>query len=451
MEFKLTKNQQAAYNLVHDTNYNVAIIGKPGVGKSVLINALRKASQEKVYVLGAPTGLAALNIKGRTIHSIFRIPISQGIIHPSYDKYPTDSKVVNMIKHYVNHLVIDEISMVRADIFDYIDRCLQYCKGNNLPFGGAQVIIVGDFFQLPPIVKTDEKIQLREAGYNSEFTFDSFAFKRGDFKIVLLEEVLRQKGDPTFIEILHRARTGHPTGSDLRTLNKLVGLPKDLRIKLASRNQDADDTNKSEMKKLPEPDFHFTAQKFGHWDALPVEEDLVLRKGAQVMVKKNGADKPDDFRGEFHSKVVNGTLAIVEEIIPSAAEADEGEKVKIKLENGEIITIYRKRWERKIKEKVGDKWEERVIASYEQLPLVPAWSISIHKSQGQTFDKVHINANRIFAPGQLYVALSRCKSLQGLSFEQPLYPRQFFANLTVVDFHNELKPYKAPRKKKQTV
>lgn len=436
MEFPLTKQQQKAFDAVEGSMDNFLIQGKPGVGKSVLIRALMSEGN-KSYVLAAPTGLAALNIGGRTLHSLFRLPVSDGIIAPDYNNFTMDDRTVNHIKYNIKHLIIDEVSMVRADTFDFIDRLMRNIKGYNKPFGGAQLVIVGDFFQLPPVVRGMEKTQLKDAGFESEFVFDSKVFKEG-FRVIELTEVLRQKGDTKFLDILDAARTGDVTAKQAGLLNKQVGEPDDLRIRLAGTNKQADELNMARLRTLPPPERKYVATKYGEWPALPAEELLTLKIGAQVMVKQNAADRPPNFQGKFESTIVNGTLGKVVEM-PDDAQEDElsgktGPRVVIELENGDRVTIYLQRWERKIKEKVGDRWEERVVASFEQIPLALAWAISMHKSQGQSFEKVHIDATKIFAPGQLYVALSRCRSLKGLSLAAPINTRKFFANSAVLAF-----------------
>jgi hypothetical protein len=521
-KFKRTRAQQMCFEAVESSSDNILIIGKPGVGKSVLINGLVEDGL-KTYTLAAPTGLAALNINGRTLHSIFRLPISSNIIERDFDNYTPDDKTINNVRYNVNHLIIDEVSMVRADVFDFIDRFMQYCKMNTKPFGGCQVICVGDFFQLPPVVVGAEVSQLKLAGYTSPFIFSSDVFKTANFKILMLDEVLRQKGDTKFVDLLARARTGDVSSADLQLLNKQVGKPEDIRIKLTSTNKEADQVNTFELAKIDKRSFFYNAEKYGDWPALPVEEKLQLKPGAQVMVKKNGADRPPWlYEGKFTSKIVNGSLGRVisihipgqtvtpydgteeakttithlaegenvadhdeaievigngsnifakklEEIkrkkglIPEdAVEVDMEEQPKsklsvlkdgmdkqkdplsyphvvIELENGQKATIYRKYWERKrkMKNEMG-KWEEEVVASYTQMPLSLAWAISIHKSQGQSFDHCHIDALRIFADGQLYVALSRCRSLKGLSLERPLTHNKFMSNFAVMRFMNDV-------------
>lgn len=435
MEFQLTKNQQKIFDAIEGTNQNILVLGKPGVGKSVLIRALTEDGS-KTYTLAAPTGLAALNIDGRTMHSIFKLPVSKGIIHPEYDNYTTDVRTINNIRYNVRHLIIDEISMVRADMFDYLDRLLKEIKGNNHPFGGVQIIAVGDFFQLPPVVVGEDKSQLKEANYKSPFIFHSHCFPR-NFKVMELNEVLRQKGDNSFIKLLDSARIGQVSEKEIALLNKNVGYPGDIRIKLCPTNSQADQVNGGELRRIPGPATTFIASKFGDWPALPVEENLQLKVGAQVLVKKNGADRPPGVRGEFESKVVNGTLGKVVSMEKSPVNGED--MVTIEMEDGQLATIYKVRWEKKVKHKNEDgKWEETVVASYEQMPLALAWAISMHKSQGQSFDKVHIDPSRVFAAGQMYVALSRCRSLAGVSFQNPVEKRHFWADMNVLRFVNDL-------------
>lgn len=445
MEFELTKNQQQIFDAVESSNKNFLICGEPGVGKSVLTRALTELGR-KTYTLAAPTGLAALNIetefaRAKTLHSLFRLPVSGGIVAPNFNNFTIDDHTLKNIRYQIKHLIIDEISMVRADMFDYIDRLLRYVKQVDAPFGGIQIICIGDFYQLPPIVQGFEQKQMQDAGYESPFIFSSRCFN-GNFTILTLSEVLRQKGDPKFIDLLANARTGYVTHKDVSNLNKLVHAADNLTIRLCGTNKQADEVNTSFLSAIDAPSFQYIGEKFGEWPALPVDPQLTLKVGAQVIVKVNGADRPPNHKGKFISEVVNGTLGKVTEIIESSS--DESIKsipglqkercVVIETIKGNYVTIYIKRWERKVKVFENDRWEEKIVASYTQMPLQLAWAISIHKSQGQSFDKVHIDAAKIFAPGQLYVALSRCRSMKGLSFQSEVIARKFWANPKVVEF-----------------
>lgn len=429
----LTPDQQKVFDLAENSDKCIFLNGQPGTGKSVVIRALRSTGQ-KHYIVGAPTGLAATNAGGRTLHSIFRIPVSDGIIHPTYNKFPIEERTVNFIRHGIKALIIDEISMVRADILDYIDRCLCFIKGSGEPFGGIQVIAVGDFYQLPPVTNKTDKKALRDAGFTSCFAFGAKCW--GAFEQVELTEVLRQKGDDTFIKLLRAARIGKINSAGLAILNKQVKPnPTDLRPQLTAINRQADEINALELDKLDGEAVEYSADAIGEWPngGFPADTVLRLKVGAHVIVKMNSADRPPKHKGEWNSKVVNGTLAIV------TALRDEpllGPCIDLETSEGNAVTIYRKTWERKVKELVGDTWTERVVATFAQMPVALAWCITMHKSQGQTFAAVHVNASRVFAPGQLYVAMSRCKTLDGVSIQAPLEARAFFPDPEVVQYFN---------------
>jgi len=432
----LTQEQQQVFDTIETTMGNYLIIGKPGVGKSVLINHLTEYGS-KSYTLCAPTGLAALNINGKTLHSVFRIPTSQGVIAPDYNNFDLTDVAHAHIQYRVKHLIIDEVSMVRCDQLDYVDRVLSFCKNDTRPFGGVQLIMVGDFFQLPPVTMAIDMKELKALGYRTPFAFSARVFNN-NFKVLTLTAVLRQK-DPKFLKLLHDARTGSVEPKSLNLLNSQVGQPEDLRIKLCSTNREAENINQKHLKEISSPEFTSIATVYGEWPAHPVEQELKLKIGAQVMVRKNNADRNERGTNNLESKVVNGTLGIVTNF---TFEESEGRNyiaaVTIEDDKGETHTIYRKQWERKVKVNEDGEWLEKTVASFEQIPLSLAWAISIHKSQGQSFDKVHIDAKKIFAPGQLYVALSRCRTMEGISLESKLQSRQFFPNMDVVRFVDEL-------------
>lgn len=427
-QFTLTKEQQKTFDLVDNGAFtrNVLIQGKPGVGKSVLINALTSNGQ-KQYTLAAPTGLAALNIGGKTLHSLFMLPVSKGIIEHDFDKFTTNDNVIKHIRYRLKYLIIDEISMVRSDMFDYINRLLKYIKGNDKPFGGVQMILVGDFYQLPPVVSGFERKQLHDAEFASEFVFDSRAFHEGNFEVVELTEVLRQK-DPVFLDLLDQARVGKIQNNYVSVLNKKVGFKDDGRIRLCGGNKTADEVNQLTLRKLEGKAQQYNADCYGDCKELlkGLDEHLQLKIGAQVMVKKNNADIPPGNKSPINSFVVNGTMGRV-----AALEVD---RIEIELPGGRRVFIYRQSMEQKIKDKVDGEWTERIVAYVTQIPVALAWAISMHKSQGQSFDKVHIDASQIFAAGQLYVALSRCRSLDGVSFEAKVNSMKFFANKSVTKF-----------------
>lgn len=390
---QLTKDQQRIFDKIESTSDCILVQGKPGVGKSVLINHLRNAGQ-KHYDVAAPTGLAALNINGKTLHSLFGIAPSQGVYVPTYNNFTKNENVLRHLKYTVKHVIIDEVSMVRCDMLDFIDRLLQTVKENKLPFGGVQVICFGDFFQLPPIASPLEKRDLREQGYASEFAFDAHVFKH--FTTLSLNEVLRQ-ADPIFLDILHSMRLGKLSAKQLALLNEHVGTYDDVRIKLCATNAQSKKINDYELDQLKTPKYTYSAMINGNWPQLPVDEYLTLREGAQVLVKKNYKDKP----------LVNGSLKLCGEVTPDYVDIDGYE-------------IKRETWDQKEKRFLDGKWIEQFKGSYTQIPLQLAWAISMHKSQGQTFEKAHISPTNIFADGQLYVAISRLKTLAGLSLHEPI-------------------------------
>ncbi len=442
MEHPLTLDQQTVFDIVENTDDNILLIGEPGVGKSVLVRALREFGQKK-YVVGAPTALAAINADGKTLHSIFGIPVSDGIMTPDFNKYTNNPNVRNYIFHTLKHLIIDEISMVSAPMLDYIDRLLRDVKQVDAPFGGIQIIAVGDFFQLPPVTRGSDRRDMRACGWKSEFAFDAFAMQ--NFKLLALTEVLRQRGDNAFINIIRDARTGDIGAPALKSLNTRVEACEGIRIRLASKNDIADAINMKELRAIKSDAVEFSAQSFGHWDKFPHDTILTLKVGAQVIIKKNGADRPPKLTGKFDSKVVNGSLGIITDIQQASDETPAC--VRVELRDGTIVPIYIARWERKEKEKIGDKWSEKLIASFEQMPIQLAWAISMHKSQGQSFDAVHIDPNKIFAAGQLYVAISRARSLAGLSLESKVNSNMFKVNERVLEFNEQVQRESSTNKK----
>lgn len=497
MEFQLTKTQQTFLDLIEGTKDNYFLNGPPGTGKSVITRTLNGEGRKKNWIVAAPTGLAALNANGKTLHKTFKLPVSDGIIHPTFNIFPTDHKVIGFIKYNMKHLLIDEISMVRADTLDFIDRELREIKGKDLPFGGIQVVVVGDFFQLPPVVKTGDGKALREAGWESPYAFSAKVFET--FKVLTLTEILRQKGDRKFIDILGRARLGEVTAKDMVILNDQVDPdPDDIRVQLCAWNSQADLVNQSKLKAIKKKEERFESEATGDWPDYPCDPILKLKVGAQIIVKKNNADRPPDCEGDFQSDIVNGTLGIViaingkreylgspkpyrcKECEGTGEVDDDGPKacprcggngwiddnygnllsdeiaedwnkhrenwhVTIEDRQGKRYNIYWSRWERKIKQDMGNgAWEEIVVASFEQIPLALSWAISMHKSQGQTFDVVHIDASKVFASGQLYVAISRCRTLEGITLQNRINKDRFKTDPSVLAFYEKVqeKPLK---------
>lgn len=483
-EFQLTPTQRKFVEQVETTNDNFFLNGSPGTGKSVVTRFLNSFEGTKNWTVCAPTGLAARNANGNTLHKTFRLPISDGIVDPSYNNYPTDSRVVGFLRFGITNLIIDEISMVRADVFDYIDRMLRYIKRVDLPFGGIQVVVVGDFCQLPPVVKAGDGKALKEAGWNSPYAFSSKVF--ASFKVLTLTEVLRQKGDREFIDLLQNARSGKVTPKQMVALNNQVEPePDDIRIKLYAWNSQADAVNRAELAKIAEPSTTFESVCMGDWPDFPCDPRLELKVGAQVMIKRNGADRSPETEGEYISDVVNGTMGIVKEIcgkknpFPNDSFIMDAKGTKygdLDQEFHELYCnevqewnsnpakwyvvvetsagdrkIYWGTWQRtvKVKNEAENKWEEKVVASFSQMPLALAWAITMHKSQGQSFDKVHIDASKASSPGQLYVALSRCRTLEGITLQQRINIDKFKTDPRVNEFYVNLVPVPVTISKKR--
>ena len=425
--YPLTHDQQRIFDICETTSRNILICGKPGTGKTVLERALLEYSQ-KAWTMCAPTGLAAINGGGKTLHSVFGIPISDGIFHPDFNKFTTFDSIVKHLTYGVKYLIIDEVSMVRADTIDFIDRELRHFKQVDKPFGGIQVVFVGDFYQLPPVVGRDGKEM--KLYYDSPFVFSSKVFAEADFQILELTEVLRQKGDDKFIKILHSARTGDVSAKQLMELNKNVK-PKveDVRIRLAGTNKETEIINQQFLRSIQSEPKTYTCKEYGKWPEKIDVVPLVLKIGAQVMVTVNNADVPPNTKGK--GITVNGSLGTVTEMQDAC--------VMVQLDGGPLVPVYKKRREHKVKEVQDGQRVEVLKAAIEQVPLKLAWAISIHKSQGQSFDKVHVDANKIFAAGQLYVALSRARSLEGLTLASKLTAAKFFADEDVENFFKGLK------------
>lgn len=426
----LTKRQQFVADYIESHDDNVLLLGRPGVGKTVLTNYLLERDV-KNFNTAAPTGLAAVNCGGKTLHALFKIPVFENGMIPVDMALPERKDLMHL--SWVRHLIIDEISMCRADMLDHINRVLQMFHNNDKPFGGIQLVMVGDFCQLAPVADAQVRSEMIHAGYQSVFAFDAKCFTLEEWKVFELDEVLRQKDDHYFMEILSAARFGQVTKPMIRDLNELIGIPKEGSIMLTATNRQADDINANEMRKLPLPEALFTAEIQGDYPekSWPLPQYIRLRVGAQVMVKKNYADRDPDEEVRGHAKLVNGSLGCVFEL--------RSEQTVIQCE-GEFITVYRQSFERtrKVWVEAEEKWKKQIIASYNQLPLVPAWAISMHKSQGQSFDSVNIDPSKTFAHGQLYVALSRARTMAGMVLVNPVDSRKFTVNRNVQAFYESL-------------
>lgn len=388
----LTDEMQEAIRIIETTNDCLYITGKAGTGKTTFLRHI-VTSIKKRFVIAASTGIAAVNAGGMTLHSMFNIPL--GIIEDVHVNYRADKAIVF---NAIDALIIDEISMVRPDTIDYIDRVLRMYRASDIPFGGVQVIMFGDLFQLPPVVKKDEEHILLQF-YRGTYFFYANVFKECGFKMIELSTVFRQS-DPRFIEILNNIREYKVVAEDIEDLealrNKKMADKYDGEyIHLCSLRRDAQKIN-ADM--LGEATHVYNAIIEGDIsaNAVPCDQELKLRIGARVMMLVN--DPEHIF--------FNGSLGFVTALTKDA--------VTVILDNGCEVAVKRSKWTNKEYKMVNSKIETVEKGSCEQFPVALAWAITIHKSQGLTFDKVVLHTNFTFAPGQLYVALSRCRSLDGI-------------------------------------
>ena len=417
---KITPEFSAAFELLEKTKQNVFLTGKAGTGKSTFLQYFRANTAKKIAVV-APTGVAALNVQGQTIHSFFRLK-------PAFVDIKTLKPMrYNRVLKALELLIIDEISMVRADIFEGIDHSLRLARKIDKPFGGVQVCVIGDLFQLPPIISNNEKDFFAEL-YASPFFFSSKSYETAEFETVQFNTIHRQN-DADFIGILNAIRAGDCGAGELKTLNARVhpkATPAPNTLVLTTTNALAEDINSTKLAKISgKPRIYEgeTSGEFGMNGArLPAPEELALKINAQVMFVKNDSD----------GRWVNGTIGIVEEL--------SNDIVRVRV--GDILhDVEQEKWKNigyEFSEEEG-KIAEKTLGSYTQFPLILAWAITIHKSQGKTLERVIIDlGSGAFAAGQLYVALSRCKTLSGIALKQSVTQKDIRCDPQVVEFMQEI-------------
>lgn len=421
MAIEINKEMQLAKKLIETTNENVFLTGNAGTGKTTFLNLLRTQTAKRMVVL-APTGVAAINAKGQTIHSFFQLPFTPFLPEYKKEKGQIKKDKINIFRT-IDLLVIDEISMVRADLLDAIDdRLREYRKQKYTPFGGVQCLFIGDLQQLPPVVR-DEDWALMQKHYSTPFFFSSKALQESSYVTIELKKIYRQ-ADEKFISILNEVRNNHLSMESLNELNKHYlpeYEPKEGEIFLTTHNKIADAFNEKKLNELEEESNIYNAiikDRFPE-SMYPVDESLELKIGAQVMFTRNNREA-----NYYNGKI--GTIIDLSE-----------HKITIKCkEDAFPIVAERETWENteiKIDKESKDQYEE-VVGSFSQFPLRLAWAITIHKSQGLTFDRAIIDAIASFSHGQVYVALSRCKSLDGMVLKSPIKLESIITDLNVTRY-----------------
>lgn len=419
---ELSPEFTAVLDNIEKAGKNVFVTGRAGTGKSTLLQLLRDTTRKNTVVL-AYTGVAALHVRGQTIHSFFGFP--PRFFHRSEIKRRKDRRVFKKLEL----LIIDEISMVRADLLDHIDYFLRINRNSQQPFGGVQVAFFGDLFQLPPVIASDEESFIYHSTYTSPYFFSARVFVQGfDLEMIELTKVYRQD-NKHFLRLLDNLRLNRTDQDDLEALNSRHQphfQPEGFYITLTARNATADAINQRELAKLEGQEMRFQAKVSGNFNPslFPTDSILRLKPEAQVMLLKNDPER----------QYANGTVGRIKKI--------SEENLTVAIEEGgqtTIVTVERSSWEMlrySITDDEPDKIQSETIGVFEQFPLKLAWAVTIHKAQGKTFDRVIIDLGKgAFEHGQTYVALSRCRTLEGIVLRQAIRQTDILTDELVVDFY----------------
>ena len=428
---EMNEESMMAWNILEKTGANLFLTGKAGTGKTTFLKELKRKSPKRMVVL-APTGIAAINAGGATIHSFFQLPLSPYLPGTTFggseQKRYQFSKVKRDIIRSMDLLVIDEISMVRSDLLDAIDSVMRRYRKHDLPFGGVQLLMIGDLHQLAPVLTGQDEEMLRQY-YDTPFFFSSKALQQAHYLTIELKTVYRQQDD-RFISLLNQIRENKATDATLQALNQryipnFVPPKNDKYIRLTTHNAPANYINEQELNALPSQAYSFTAEVEDDFpeSAYPADYKLTLKPGAQVMFIKN------DVQHRFYNGMIGEVRTIIgDEITVRSKDTDE----EFVLEKAEWTNS------KYTLNEVTKEIEETVEGVFRQYPVRLAWAITIHKSQGLTFEHAIIDASHSFTHGQTYVALSRCKSLEGMVLSQPLSRSAIISDSTIDSFNNNM-------------
>ncbi|PIR63019.1 MAG: hypothetical protein COU65_00325 [Candidatus Pacebacteria bacterium CG10_big_fil_rev_8_21_14_0_10_42_12] len=421
----LSEEQNQLFEKLENSNSSVFVTGNAGTGKSLLLQYFKTYTKKNIVVV-APTGVAALNVGGQTINSLFRIPPAV-ITKDKQKSLKLNSTTATLLKN-LDTVVIDEISMVRVDMLEAIDYLLKRARKSRLPFGGVQMVMFGDLFQLSPIVTSRELRRYFDEMYGGAYCFNADSWKALNPETIELSTIFRQT-DNALISLLNAVRNGNPEQTHLDKLNERVTteIPTKNTITLATTNQSVRNTNDQKLAALTEKEHKYNAYITGKLEAsaFPTEAVLTLKKGAQIMMLKNDREK----------RWVNGSLGTIKSL----------GKNEIKVTIGsDTYSVNPEEWSKinYVYDAETKKVEEEVISTFSQFPLRLAWAITIHKSQGQTYESVIVDLEGgAFAHGQTYVALSRCTNLEGLFLKRKVAPRDIIVDSLVVNYMNQTKRF----------
>lgn len=413
--------QMLAYDLIANTNSSFFLTGRAGTGKTTFLHNVQQMTNKQFVVL-APTGVAAILAGGDTIHSFFGLPLE--VCTPGTCGRMNEARIMTLL--HADTIIIDEVSMVRCDIIDAIDYTMRKALHTTLPFGGKQMVFVGDMFQLPPVVKRGAEHDILQDLYHADefFFYKADVIKRMRLVKIEFEKVYRQCDDANFLRVLESVRMNKVTPENLMLLNQRVATPKEadgMVITVASLNRTADDINKNRLEAIDSEEYVYEGTVNGKFEEkkFPAELNLHLKVGAQVMFIRNDKQR----------RWANGTLAKVVKL--------DKEEIQVQLDNGVVCVVPKCNWESVSYEydREARKLKKEVTGTFSQYPLRLAWAITVHKSQGMTFNKMVLDLSRgLFAPGQLYVALSRVRSLDGLFLTNAIIPQYVHTNREIISY-----------------